>query len=490
MGKPTGFLEHGRELPKKLDPSVRIQDNKEFVLNDEFGDKINTQASRCMDCGVPFCHNACPIGNIIPEFNDAVYRDSWEEAWNILSSTNNFPEFTGRVCPAPCESGCVLGINQDPITICNIEKTIVETAYREGYAKPKKPRSRTGKTVAIIGSGPAGLAAAEQLNSAGHCVTVFERDEKVGGLLRFGIPDFKLGMDIIDRKINLMAEAGVKFEVNAHVGVDINALQLRQDFDVVLLTGGSTVPRNLPIPGRELNGVHFAMDFLAQNNRRANDMDLKAEEIHAAGKHVVVIGGGDTGSDCVGTSNRHGAASITQVEIMPVPPATRPSSQPWPSYPMIMKTSTSHEEGCDRYWNILTKEFIGDEAGNLKALRIADIQWQEAQHGERPSFKEAEGTERIIPCDMAFLAMGFLHPEPTGVLAQLDIALDERGNVATEGFATNQKGVFAAGDMRTGQSLVVRCINEGRECAREIDDYLMGGSNLEAKADSLMLAKA
>ncbi|OBU14078.1 glutamate synthase subunit beta [Photobacterium aquimaris] len=488
MGKPTGFLEFGRELPSKLDPSVRIQDNKEFVLNEEFGDKIQQQSSRCMDCGVPFCHNACPIGNIIPEFNDAVYRDSWEEAWNILSSTNNFPEFTGRVCPAPCESGCVLGINQDPITICNIEKTIVETAYREGYAKPKIPRSRTGKTIAIIGSGPAGLSAAEQLNSAGHSVTVFERDEKVGGLLRFGIPDFKLGMDIIDRKIDLMAQAGVKFEVNAHIGVDINAQQLRQEFDVILLTGGSTVPRNLPIPGRELNGVHFAMEFLAQNNRRANDMDLKTAEIYAQDKHVVVIGGGDTGSDCVGTSNRHGAASITQVEIMPLPPEKRPANQPWPSYPMIMKTSTSHEEGCDRYWNILTKEFIDDGNGNVKGLRVADIAWQDAKPGARPSFEEVAGTERVIACDMAFLAMGFLHPEPTGVLAQLNIQLDDRGNVATDNFATSQAGVFAAGDMRTGQSLVVRCINEGRESARAIDSYLMGNSNLEAKADSLMLS--
>ncbi|KJF88107.1 glutamate synthase small subunit [Photobacterium phosphoreum] len=488
MGKPTGFLEFGRELPSKLDPSVRIQDNKEFVLNEEFGDKIQEQSSRCMDCGVPFCHNACPIGNIIPEFNDAVYRDSWEEAWNILSSTNNFPEFTGRVCPAPCESGCVLGINQDPITICNIEKTIVETAYREGYAKPKIPRSRTGKTIAVIGSGPAGLSAAEQLNSAGHTVTVFERDEKVGGLLRFGIPDFKLGMDIIDRKIDLMAQAGVKFEVNAHVGVEINAQQLRQEFDVILLTGGSTVPRNLPISGRELNGVHFAMEFLAQNNRRANDMDLKTVEVHAQDKHVVVIGGGDTGSDCVGTSNRHGAASITQVEIMPLPPEQRPANQPWPSYPMIMKTSSSHEEGCDRYWNILTKEFIDDGNGNVKGLRIADIAWQDAKPGERPNFEEIAGTERVIACDMAFLAMGFLHPEPTGVLAQLDIKLDDRGNVATQDFATSQAGVFAAGDMRTGQSLVVRCINEGRESARAIDNYLMGNSNLEAKADSLMLS--
>lgn len=483
MGKPTGFLEHGRELPKKIAPAERIKNNKEFVLNEEFGSKINTQASRCMDCGVPFCHNGCPIGNIIPEFNDAVYRDSWEEAWNILSSTNNFPEFTGRVCPAPCESACVLGINQDPITICNIEKTIVETAYREGYAKPKTPRSRTGKKIAIIGSGPAGLAAAEQLNSAGHTVTVYERDEKVGGLLRFGIPDFKLSMEVIDRKINLMAEAGVQFEVNAHVGVDINAQQLRQEYDAVLLTGGSTVPRNLPIPGRELNGVYFAMQFLAQNNRRANGMDLKTEEIHAKGKHVVVIGGGDTGSDCVGTSNRHGAASITQVEIMPMPADKRPANMPWPQYPMILRTSTSHEEGCERHWNILTKEFIGNDEGEVTGLRIADIVWNNSRN-----FTEVAGSERVIPCDMAFLAMGFLHPEPHGVLAQLDIALDERGNVATKDFATNQEGVFAAGDMRTGQSLVVRCINEGRECARSIDQYLMGNTNLEAKADSLMLS--
>ncbi|MBY8172025.1 glutamate synthase subunit beta [Vibrio fluvialis] len=488
MGKPTGFLEFGRELPKKIDPKERIKNNKEFVLNAEFGNKINQQASRCMDCGVPFCHNGCPIGNIIPEFNDAVYRESWEEAWHILSSTNNFPEFTGRVCPAPCESACVLGINQDPITICNIEKTIVERAYQDGYAKPKTPRTRTGKSIAIIGSGPAGLAAAEQLNSAGHTVTVFERDEKVGGLLRFGIPDFKLSMDVIDRKINLMAEAGVKFEVNAHVGVDINAQQLRQEFDAVLLTGGSTVPRNLPIPGRELNGVYFAMQFLAQNNRRANNMDLKTDEIHAKGKHVVVIGGGDTGSDCVGTSNRHGAASITQVEIMPMPADKRPANMPWPQYPMILRTSTSHEEGCERHWNILTKEFIGNDKGEVTGLRIADIVWKEAAAGERPSFEEVAGSERVIPCDMAFLAMGFLHPEPHGVLAQLDIKLDERGNVATQNFATNQKGVFAAGDMRTGQSLVVRCINEGRESARAVDEYLMGNTHLEAKADSLMLS--
>lgn len=485
MGKPTGFLEYDRELPRKIDPKVRIKNNKEFVLNDEFADKINIQASRCMDCGVPFCHNACPIGNIIPEFNDAVYRNSWEEAWQILSSTNNFPEFTGRVCPSPCESACVLGISQNPITICNIEKTVVETAYRQGYTRPKTPRTRSGKSVAIIGSGPAGLAAAEQLNSAGHYVTVFERDEKVGGLLRFGIPDFKLGMDIIDRKINLMSEAGIKFEVNAHVGVDINAQQLNQEFDAIVLTGGSTVPRNLPIEGRDLKGVHFALEFLTQNNRRANGMELKTPEIHAKDKHVVVIGGGDTGSDCVGTSNRHGAKSITQLEIMPMPSTERPTNTPWPQYPMILRTSTSHEEGCERHWNILTKAFIGNERGEVIGLKLADIVWDN-QPGQAPTFTEIEGSERDIPCDMAFLAMGFLHPEPDGVLAQLDIKLDERGNVASSGFTTNQNGIFVAGDMRTGQSLVVRCINEGRECAREVDIYLMGNSNLETKANSLM----
>jgi glutamate synthase (NADPH/NADH) small chain len=489
MGKPTGFLELGRELPGKLPVEERLKNNKEFVKNDEFGSKISDQASRCMDCGVPFCHSGCPIGNIIPDFNDAVYRGSWLEAWEILSSTNNFPEFTGRVCPAPCETSCVLGINQDPITICNIEKTIAEKAYEMGYVKPKIPTARTGKTVAIIGSGPAGLSAAEQLNSAGHSVTVYERDEKVGGLLRFGIPDFKLGMDVVDRKVAVMEAAGIKMVTNAHIGVDIDAKELRKQYDVVLLTGGSTVPRDLPIPGRDLKGVYFAMQFLAQNNRRANDMDLKTEEIHAKDDHVVVIGGGDTGSDCVGTSNRHGAASVTQVEIMPIPPEKRTVNMPWPSYPMILRTSTSHEEGVERHWSILTKEFIGDENGNVKELVIADIEWQPAEPDQRPTFKEIEGSERSIPCTKAFLAMGFLHPEPTGVLAQLEIALDERGNVETgDDFQTSQKGVFAAGDMRTGQSLIVRCINEGREAAREIDAYLMGSSNLEAINDSLMIS--
>lgn len=488
MGKPTGFLELGRELPALSTVADRVKNNNEFVLNEVFGSKINDQASRCMDCGIPFCHNGCPIGNIIPEFNDAVYRDNWREAWDILSSTNNFPEFTGRICPAPCESACVLGINQDPITICNIEKTIAEKAYKNGYVKPKIPYKRSGKSIAIIGSGPAGLAAAEQLNSAGHTVTVYERDEKIGGLLRFGIPDFKLGMDVIDRKIAVMESAGIKMVVNAHIGVDFNAVDLRKQFDVVLLTGGSTVPRDLPIPGRHLKGIHFALEFLAQNNRRANNMPLKTVEISAKDEHVLVIGGGDTGSDCVGTSNRHGAASILQIEIMPIPPKKRTENMPWPSYPMILKTTTSHEEGVERKWSILTKEFIGDENGNVKELIIADIEWLPAAQGERPNFKEIEGSERKILCTKAFLAMGFLYPEASGILAQLEIGLDDRGNVQTNNFQTDKKGIFAAGDMRTGQSLVVNCINEGREAALAIDIHLMGNTNLESKQGSLMLS--
>lgn len=484
MGKPTGFLEFARELPAKRAPNERIKDNQEFVLDEEFGEKINQQAARCMDCGVPFCHNGCPIGNIIPEFNDAVYRDSWQEAWQILSSTNNFPEFTGRVCPAPCETACVLGINQAPITICNLEKTIAERAYREGFAKPKTPHARTDKKIAIIGSGPAGLAAAEQLNSAGHNVVVYERAEKIGGLLRFGIPDFKLSAAVIDRKLALMQEAGIEFKTNQYVGVNCNAQQLRHDYDALLLTGGSTVARDLPIAGRELDGVHFAMAFLAQHNRRANNLPFDEEAIFAHEKHVVVIGGGDTGSDCVGTANRHGAKSVTQLEIMPMPPEQRPANAPWPQYPMILRTSSSHEEGVTRQWNVLTKAFVGNDEGKLTAIRVVDVSWQD---DGKMRFTEVAGTERDIPCDLAFLAMGFLHPEPHAVLAELDIALNENGNVATHDFQTNQRGVFAAGDMRTGQSLVVRCINEGRECARAIDNYLMGNSQLEAKADSLML---
>lgn len=480
MGDPKGFLKFTRELPKTRPAEVRKQDYKE--LYQPFAEeKTNEQAARCMDCGVPFCHNGCPLGNIIPEFNDAVYRKSWTEAYEILSSTNNFPEFTGRICPAPCESACVLGINQPPIAIEHIEKSIIEHAFANNIVKPTPPSVRTGKKVAVIGSGPAGMAAAAQLNKAGHWVTVFERNTRIGGLLRYGIPDFKMEKWVIDRRQKVMEESGIKFKVNANVGFNIDPQLVLDEYDAVVLTGGSTVPRNLPIPGRELNGVYFAMQFLEQNNKRvAGDDPAKlGEPLLATGKHVVVIGGGDTGADCVGTSNRHGAASVTQIEVMGKPPLTRATSTPWPNWPMMLRTSTSHEEGCEREWAISTKAFIGDENGNLTGLKIAEIEWKDGK------MVEIDGTERVLPCDMTFIAAGFLHPQHEGMLAQMGIKLDGRGNVADHNYQTNIPKVFAAGDMRRGQSLVVWAISEGREAARAVDEFLMGRSNLEMKDNSL-----
>lgn len=373
MGKPTGFLEFERELPKKREVTERVKDYKKVDgnVNESISQK---QAARCMDCGIPFCHNGCPLGNIIPEFNDAVYHENWQLAYEILVSTNNFPEFTGRICPAPCEASCVLGINKPAVAIEYIEKSIIEKAFAEGYAKPRVPSNRTGKKVAVVGSGPAGLAASAQLNYAGHEVTLFERADEIGGLLRYGIPDFKLDKQVLDRRINLMAEEGVKFQTNTNVGVTITAQQLREEFDAIVLTGGSTIPRDLPIPGRNLKGVHFAMEFLTQQNTRVAGKKISANEIWATGKNVVVIGGGDTGSDCVGTSNRHQAKSVSQIEILSKPPKDRTPQMPWPNWPMILRTSTSHEEGCDRSWSIVTKEFIGDEKGNLKALKIVEVE--------------------------------------------------------------------------------------------------------------------
>lgn len=480
MGKPTGFLEQDRELPKKRDPKKRISDYNEVdpVIDESITVK---QASRCMDCGIPFCHHGCPLGNIIPEFNDAVYQGNWKMAYEILVSTNNFPEFTGRICPAPCEASCVLGINKPAVAIEYIEKTIIEKAFQEGYAKPRIPSSRTNKKVAVVGSGPAGMAAAAQLNYAGHDVTVFERADEVGGLLRYGIPDFKLDKQVLDRRINLMMEEGVKFKTKVNVGENLTIEQLKEDFDAVVLCGGSTVPRDLPIPGRNLKGVHFAMDFLTQQNRRVGGKKVLVEEIWATGKNVLVIGGGDTGSDCVGTSNRHGAKSVTQIEIMPKPPKDRTDSMPWPNWPMILRTSTSHEEGCERQWSIITKEFIGDEQGNLKALKIAEVEMKKAEPGKAPGFVEIPGTERTIPCELALLAMGFLYPQHTGLLDQLGVDYDERGNVKATRYQTSIENIFTAGDMRRGQSLVVWAISEGREAARAVDEYLMGQSALEAK---------
>ncbi len=496
MGKPTGFLEYTRVSPQKLKVEERITNFNEFTkpYDDQ---ELNKQAARCMNCGVPFCHHGCPLGNIIPEFNDAVYRQSWAEAYEILISTNNFPEFTGRICPAPCESSCVLGINQPPVNIEEIEKHIIEIAFEKGYVKPRIPNLRTGKKIAVVGSGPAGLAAAAQLNQAGHQVIVYERDEKPGGLLRYGIPDFKLEKNIIDRRIQVMEEEGIVFKCNANVGTNVNINDLLREFNAIVLAGGSTIPRDLPIPGREFNGVHYAMHFLKQQNKLVSGSDIFAntqiesnvasELISAKGKKVVVIGGGDTGSDCVGTSNRQGASSVTQFELLPKPPESRNDVMPWPSYPLVLKTTTSHEEGCDRTWAIATKEFIGDEKGNLTALKTVELDWK-SEDGRPSQFVERPGSEKIIECDLVLLAMGFVAPQKLGMLESLDVELDERGNVkaSEKEYKTNISKIFTCGDMRRGQSLVVWAISEGRECARMIDEFLMGSSMLETKDKSLI----
>lgn len=471
MGKTTGFLEYNRELPEKRPVGERIHDFNEFVHRYS-NEQLHRQSARCMNCGVPFCHHGCPLGNIIPEFNDAVHKQDWREAYDILSATNNFPEFTGRICPAPCEAACVLGINQPAVTIEEIEKHIIEIAFEKGFVTPRNIHLRTGKKVAVVGSGPAGLAAAAELNYAGYMVTVYERDDAPGGLLRYGIPDFKLEKWVVDRRIELMQQEGVVFRCGAEVGRNVSIHDLLREHHAIVLAGGSTIPRDLNIPGRALQGVHFAMEFLKQQNERTAGKNITMPEISAAGKHVVVIGGGDTGSDCIGTAVRQGAASVTQLELLPQPPAERTASMPWPHYPMLLKTTSSHEEGCERRWAVATKEFLADDQGRLSALQVVDLLWETNAEGQM-SFSEVAGTERELPCELALLAMGFLHPQHQGMLSELELELDERGNVkATDRtYQTSIPRIFAAGDMRRGQSLVVWAIAEGRSCAKQVDQY-------------------
>lgn len=482
MGKPTGFIEYDRELPKSKAPDLRKQEFKEFY--EPFGeDKTRQQAARCMDCGVPFCHHGCPLGNNIPEFNDAVYEEDWERAFEVLAATNNFPEFTGRICPAPCEGSCVLGINKPPVAIEHIEKSIAEKAFKLNLIRPYAPAQRTGKKVAVIGSGPAGMAAAVQLNQAGHWVTVYERDEKPGGLLRYGIPDFKLEKWVVERRIRVMEQEGIKFLCGVNVGVDVSTEQLQEEYDSILLCIGSLVPRDMPLAGREAKGIHFAMDYLALTNRKVSGhWQEKVADINATNQHVIVIGGGDTGSDCIGTANRQQAKSITQITWGPKPPTERTPDNPWPETPAILYTTSSHEEGCERDWNVLSKQFISDEHGHVKALRVVNIEWNPGRKG----YKELPETERDLPCDLALIAVGFKHPERGGLLDSLGVEFDRRGNVKAKQYATTVPGVFAAGDARRGQSLVVWAISEGREAARAIDLHLMGRSELPSKSTSMV----
>ena len=477
MGSIDGFMKIGRDLPKTRDPKERVKDYKEFYVphSEELTKK---QASRCMDCGVPFCHKGCPLGNIIPDFNDAVHNDDWNRATDLLLETNNFPEFTGRICPAPCEGACVLGINKPPVAIEHIEKSIIEKAFESGKIQPNPPIKRKLSSVAVIGSGPAGLAAADQLNKAGYQVTVFERDEKIGGLLRFGIPDFKLEKWVVERRVNLLIAEGITFKTNIEVGVDLSMSDLKNQFTAVLLATGATIPRDIDISGRNLKGIHFAMDFLTQQNKRVSDLDFDKEDLFATDKNVIVIGGGDTGSDCIGTSNRQGAKSVTQFELLDKPGVSRGTHNPWPEWPLVLRTSSSHEEGVDRTWSVLTKSFIGDENGNISGLKTVKVVWGNGKFDEIPD------TEKIYPVDLVLIAVGFVHTQKEGLLSQLNINLDGRGNAKAQNYKTNIDKVFTAGDMRRGQSLVVWAIQEGREAARALDESLSGKSSLAAKERS------
>jgi glutamate synthase (NADPH/NADH) small chain len=479
MAKVTGFLEATREKQPYRPVAERLADWRQ-VMAAYPPEHLNTQAARCMDCGIPFCHQGCPLGNLIPDWNDLVWRERWQDAIERLHATNNFPEFTGTLCPAPCEGSCVLGINDDPVTIKAVELAIIDRAFAEGWVQPQPPQVETGKRVAVIGSGPAGLAAAQQLRRAGHQVTVFERADRIGGLLRYGIPEFKMEKRVLDRRLEQMQAEGVVFRVNANVGVDVSARELLKEYDALLLAGGATVSRDLPVPGRELAGVHLAMEFLPLQNRRCEGDDIpEADFISARDKHVVIIGGGDTGADCIGTSHRHGAKSVTSLEIMPQPPAARGEDNPWPEWPRIFRTASAHEEGGERLYSVSTRRFVGDDSGHVRALELVEVELQ--MKDGRPSFVEKAETAHEVPCDLALLAMGFTGAEAGGVVGELGVELDARGNVKRDAqWRTSVERVWTAGDMQHGQSLIVWAIAEGRSAARAIDVALMGESDLPA----------
>ena len=465
MGKTTGFLEYGRELPQRRPAAERTGDWLE-IYGQLPPDKLKAQAARCMDCGIPFCHTGCPVNNLIPDWNDLVYRGQWQEAVRQLHATNNFPEFTGRICPAPCEAACVLGINQPAVAIKEIEKNIVERGFREGWIRPQPALRKTGRSVAVVGSGPAGLAAAQQLARAGHDVTVYEKAERPGGLLRYGIPNFKLEKHLVDRRLEQMSAEGVRFVTGCHVGRDVSAEKLRREHHALLLCGGAEMPRDLRVPGRELAGIHFAMEFLPQQNQRCEGTPVTGPEILATDKRVVIIGGGDTGADCLGTVHRQGARSVEQWELLPMPPQERSPRTPWPSWPMQLRTEAAHEEGGVRKWGLATTHFTGDEHNHVRALHAVQV-------GPPPKFEPVPGTETIIEADLVLLAMGFTGPVRDGLIEELGVTLDDRGNVATDaGGMTSIAGIFAAGDMRRGQSLVVWAIAEGRRVASSVDTYL------------------
>lgn len=474
MGDIKGFLKVRREPSQYRAVCERVKDHREVILlRDKKGSE--EQASRCMDCGTPFCHWGCPVGNYIPEWNDLVFNQRWEKAIELLYATNNLPEITGRICPAPCEYACVLGINDDPVTIRENELAIIEYAFKKGIIKPNQPKKRTGKKIAVIGSGPAGLSCADQLNHAGHSVTVFERDDKVGGIMRYGIPDFKLEKKVIDRRVNILKKEGIKLIAGVEAGTDIKVTKLKKEFDVICLTGGSRAPRDLNIEGRQLNGIYFAMDYLTQSNRRnAGEKISKDQLIDAKGKRVVIIGGGDTGADCVGTAHRQGASCVVQIEVLPRPSECRTEAFPWPKYPLVLKTSTSHEEGGERNWSILTKKFAGED-GRVKKISCVKVDFFNKERGGCPIMKEVSGSEFDIDADLVILAIGFLHPEHGRLIKDLGVGLDTRGNIKTDpAYMTTVKNVFSAGDMRRGQSLIVWAISEGRRSAHFIDKHLMG----------------